>query len=388
MEILDEMVLRAARAAIGDPEAQLRGWSIGAIGGGATEELGATGGVRRISCTMLSHGHETVSSVVLKIIHNAPVQLDHDTRVPTAEPTGWAYWHREADAYTSGLLADLDDIDGLIAPRCFGVDEAVGEVALWLEDVPDEGPSTWSLERYGVAAQHIGRFNGAYLVGRPLASHPWLSTGRVGEWMDLGAAGIRAMRTGRNDAFLSSWLSNRSVTRIERLWSAREELLVALRSLPVTICHHDAGRRNLASRRVDGVEHTLAIDWQMVGTGHLGEDPAAMFAVSLQFLDVPSKDIPAFERIVLGGHVAGLWDAGWRGDPEVVRLGFAIAASLLIGVGGAGLWFTIVSANGAAVLERIVGRPVEEILAQWSELQPYLLDLGEEALANVRRGAP
>jgi hypothetical protein len=47
-----------------------------------------------------------------------------------------------------------------------------------------------------------------------------------------------------------------------------------------------------------------------------------------------------------------------------------------------------VSANGAAILERIVGRPVEAILAQWSELQPYLLDLGEEALANVRRGAP
>jgi hypothetical protein len=137
------------------------------------------------------------------------------------------------------------------------------------------------------------------LVGHPLPSYLWLSTGRIREWLDLGAVGIQKMRSGRDTVFLASWLSDRSVTRIERLWKAQRELIDALRSLPVTLCHHDAGRRNLAARPTMGIERTGAIDWQMLGTGHLGEEPAALLAVSLQFLDVPSAEIPAFEQLVL-----------------------------------------------------------------------------------------
>ena len=55
----------------------------------------------------------------------------------------------------------------------------------------------------------------------------------------------------------------------------------------------------------------------------------------------------------------------------------------MMGVGGAGLWFTMVRSDGGALAERIVGRPREDIAAQWSELQSYLLDLGEEALATI-----
>jgi hypothetical protein len=215
-----------------------------------------------------------------------------------------------------------------------------------------------------------------------------LSSGRVAEWMDLGDSGIRAMRSRRPDGLASAWLSERSVTRIERLWNARSQLIVTLETLPVTLCHHDAGRRNLAVRVVDGVECTGAIDWQIAGIGHLGEEPAALFAVSLQMLDVSSADIRAFEEIVLDGYIEGLRDAGWDGDPAAVRLGFTIAASLLIGVGGAGFWFTMVNRDGGALAERIVGRPREDIAAQWSQLQPYLLDLGDEALATILRRAP
>jgi hypothetical protein len=59
MEVRDEMVLRVARAAMGDPQAQLRGWSSQTLGGGATEEVGTGGGVRRILGSVLSEGHET-----------------------------------------------------------------------------------------------------------------------------------------------------------------------------------------------------------------------------------------------------------------------------------------------------------------------------------------
>jgi Phosphotransferase enzyme family len=385
VEINDETVLRVARLVIGDPRAELRGWSGRAIGGGVTGEVGAAGGVQRISGVALSNDREVAWSVILKILHQSRIQLDADTEVQTSDPRGWAYWHREADVYRSGLLGDLD---GLVAPRCFSVDEINGEVAMWFEDLPDQGPPTWALEQYGLAARNLGRFNGSYLTRRPLPSHPLLSSGRVTEWTDLAGSGIRAMRSGRPDGLASAWLSERSVTRIERLWSARSTLIGTLEALPVTLCHHDAGRRNLAVRLVDGVESTVAIDWQIAGIGHLGEEPAALFAVSLQMLDVSSVDIRAFEEIVLDGYIEGLRDAGWDGDPAAVRLGFAIAASLMIGVGGAGLWFLMVSPDGGALAERIIGRPGEDITAQWSQLQPYLLDLGEEALATILRGTP
>jgi len=380
VEIEDETVLRVARLAIGDPIAELRGWSGHPIGGGATGEVGTAGGVQRIAGIARSNDREVAWSVIVKILHQSHIQLDADTGVEASDPHGWAYWHREADAYRSGLPRDLG---GMIAPRCFRSDEIDGEVALWLEDMPDQGPPVWALERYGIAARHLGQFNGSYLTGRPLPSHPWLSSGRVTEWTDLAGPGIRAMRSGRPDGLASEWLSERSVTRIERLWIARSRLIGTLESLPVTLCHHDAGRRNLAVRLVDGVEYTGAIDWQMIGVGHLGEEPAAMFTVSLQMLDVPSLDIVAFEEVVLGGYIEGLRDTGWDGDPTAVRLGFAIAASLMMGVGGAGLWFTMVRSDGGALAERIVGRPREDIAAQWSELQSYLLDLGEEALATI-----
>jgi hypothetical protein len=388
MEIKDDTVLRVARRAIGDPRAGVREWSGRALGGGATGEVGSTGGVHRISGIALSDDREIAWSVILKILHQARIQLDADTEVRTSDPRGWAYWRREADVYGSGFLGDLDGRDGLVVPRCFGSDEVDGEVAIWLEDLPDQGPPIWPLERYGLAARHLGRFNGSYLTERPLPSQSWLSSGRVSEWMDLGGPGIRAMRSRRPAGLASAWLSERSVTRIERLWNARSQLIATLDALPVTLCHHDAGRRNLAVRMVDGVECTGAIDWQIAGIGHLGEEPAALFAVSLQMLDVSSADSRDLEEIVLDGYIEGLRDAGWDGDPAAVRLGFSIAASLLIGVGGAGFWFTMVSPDGGALAERIVGRPREDIAVQWSQLQPYLLDLGDEALATILRGAP
>ena len=374
-------VLRVVRIVLEDPSAELRGWSIRAMGGGVTVEVGASGGVQRVAGMALSDCREVAWTAILKLLRRSRLMLDPDTEVPTDDPSGWAFWRREAHVYEAGLL---DDLEGLIAPRCYAIDSANGEVALWLEDAPNEGPADWPLERYGLAARHLGQFNGRYLTGTPLPQHRWLSTGRVREWVDLGGPGIVAMQAGR-DGLPSAWLSDRSVIRIGRLWDARDTMITALESLPVTLCHHDAGRRNLAIRRVTGQDRTGAFDWQMIGMGHLGEEPAALLAVSLQMLDVPIAEVGSLERVVLDGYVEGLRDVGWDGETATVRFGFAIAASLLMGVGGAGIWFTTASQDGEAMIERMVGRSIADIAAQWSAMQPYLLDLGEEALAEIMR---
>ena len=142
-----------------------------------------------------------------------------DLRPERDDPTGAEYWRREADAYDSGLLDDLGD--GLVAPRCYLVDEDGPQIALWLEDLPDQGPAMWSLERFETAALHLGRFNGRYLGDRALPAHPWLSHGRIREWLADAEPRIGATRTRRRAGFLTAWLSDASIDRIERLARSR-----------------------------------------------------------------------------------------------------------------------------------------------------------------------
>jgi hypothetical protein len=119
----------------------------------------------------------------------------------------------------------------------------------------------------------------------------------------------------------------------------------------------------------------------MAGRGRLGEDLAVFAGVPLQFLDVRVSDWVEFEAAVIDGYVSGLRTAGWSGDETKLRVGYKAALSLLMGVGAAGIWFSAMSdLEHLDFAERIIGHPVEDIAEQWAEMQPYLLDLGEEAL--------
>ncbi len=378
MGITADVIEQVAREALDDATATIAHWSVQPLGGGSSEEF-AAGGISRVSCSVATKHGVTDWSTIVKVIQTASAGFGDVTFV-LDDPQGWDYARREPDAYRSGLLEDLGS--GLVAPRCYRVDEDASEIMLWLEDLPDEGPSTWSLERYRLAARHLGRFNGLYLESRELPSYPWLSRGRVRDWLRVGEPGIRAMREGRRPGLLSTWLSDKTVDRIEHLWHERSRLVDALEGLPETLCHHDAQRRNLGSRQVGGVEQTIAIDWQMVGIGRPGEELAPFIAVPLQYLDVPVDDVGAFESVAFAGYFDGLRDAGWDGDEEQVRLGFLIGASVFMGVGGAGLWFSFISTDDGAP-ERVIGRSTDEIAAQWSVLQSYLLDLGDEALSTI-----
>ena len=64
-------------------------------------------------------------------------------------------------AVDQGMLNDL--VGDLVAPRCMGIVEYPDKESwLWLEDIGESGDGVWSLERYGLAARHLGQFNGAY----------------------------------------------------------------------------------------------------------------------------------------------------------------------------------------------------------------------------------
>ncbi|HZG67862.1 MAG TPA: hypothetical protein VEZ12_14040, partial [Herpetosiphonaceae bacterium] len=83
-------------------------------------------------------------------------------------------WKREVLAYQSGILEDLGG--GLVVPRVYAVMERPGGMVwLWLEDIVEAYATPWPLERYGLAARHLGAWQGTYLAGRPLPDAPWLA---------------------------------------------------------------------------------------------------------------------------------------------------------------------------------------------------------------------
>lgn len=298
------------------------------------------------------------------------------------EPTAADYWKREVLVYQSGILNDLPG--DLVAARCLALVEYPGEEYwLWLEDAAESGDRIWSLERYRLAARHLGQFNGAYLVDQPIPTFPWLSTGPLRHHLEMAEPGVAELPELNQNPLFKGLLPGDSLERSLKLWGNRQRLLAGLARLPRPLCHHDAHRKNLIARKLaSGRQQTVAFDWNVMGTGAIGEEVAALFADSLKFIALDLNEIPALDAHIFAGYMDGLFDAGWRGDTEWVRFGFAATAALSSIAARAVRWPLV--ARHAAALQAGAERP--RLLnpggaAQAVAKDLYLIGLGEEALA-------
>lgn len=231
------------RQALGSPSAEISHWEHTPISYVNTEESNL--GLRRFEGGANDKGAARPWSIVLKAVR-APL---NDT-----DPTHWNYHRREILAYQSRLLTDLPG--GLQAPRCFGVTEySEGVCWLWLEDVLDSVSLPWSLAEYGLAARHLGQFNGAYAAEHPLPALPWLSRDWLRGWLNYYEADCRdTLQLIRDERFWENPLLRNAFPQpvtddILRLWASHEVFLAALDQLPQTFCHMDAYRPNLFIRR-------------------------------------------------------------------------------------------------------------------------------------------
>jgi hypothetical protein len=295
------------------------------------------------------------------------------------------YATREVQAYRSGLLADLSG--GLTAPRLLLLSEDEdGATRLWLEDVRDRFRGGWPLTYYEVAARHLGQFNGSYLVDRALPSFSWLDA----EW-DGGHT---------NPAAVADWVpriadlvSHDNVRRLFPTLSAepvkslleRQSLFLrVLSDLPQTLCHHEAARANLIARLGwDGEEETVAIDWETVGLGPVGAEIATLVFGTLRRLEVPAAQATLLEELVLRGYMRGLAEAGWRGDANLVRLGYALAISLRWSF-ITGFLEALVDSTAQTRLVSTRGRSMGDLVAQYVPLTSFLLDHSMQAEQLMR----
>jgi hypothetical protein len=372
LESMDSATLTPlVQQALGSETIEVADWQCQQIYGGA----GGVSGSRRVyRCTgnVQDQGQTVDWSLILKTIRPRPSRGD---------PSSRSYWKREVLAYQSGLLDDLPG--GLAAPQCFGIVEHLnGECWIWMEDVTDHIGPQWPLEHYGVVAGHLGQFNGAYLVGRPVPCHPWLSRG----WLrGLGVDGSAGAMSQLPD-FLGHRLVGRAypddVTEgLLHLWTERQIILDALNRLPQTFCHMDAFRRNLFARHsADGRDQTVAIGWTYAGMGAVGEEPVPLVAASLLGHEVTTSKALELDRMVFDGYLDGLREAGWGGDQRTVRLGYAVASAMRYSFMGVRMWLNIARDEGLeARWERMIGISIEEWADVEREVTRFLLGLADEA---------
>jgi len=156
-------------------------------------------------------------TVVLKNIKAPPEEGDI---------TNIWYWKRELLAFQSGLLEDLP-AGGVKAPRFYGTIEQNDGAWIWVEYVQENDPPRWPPQRFPAAARSLGRLNGAYLCGRPLPDHPWLSRDQ----------GISCTKDADLDGIwehpaVQQILSTKNRHRLQRLWADRERFFDPYHALP------------------------------------------------------------------------------------------------------------------------------------------------------------
>ncbi len=366
--VIDQGILTpVVRRALDSETAQVTEWQVVSLQGGAGDLGAGLIGVSRVTGKAKDQGETKPWSLILKVIRASD---------SAADPTTARYWAREPLAYQSRMLAELPG--GLAAPRCFEVMETPGEAYwLWLEDITDEGELQWPLERFGVAAYHLGYFNGSFLLETIPRQQLWMSQRWLRAYITESIAPMAAIRAMPDHPLIRRLYPDDLVERLLQLWAEREIFLQALERLPQTLCHMDAFRRNLFSRRaLDGREQTVAIDWAFAGMGALGEELVPLVTASVGFFGIEVDRLRELEEVVFERYLAGLRDAGWRGDPRLVRFAYAAASGLRFGLPPG---VDPIDANLDPWFEQMLGRPMEEILHTWVILRRFLFDLADEA---------
>jgi hypothetical protein len=150
------------------------------------------------------------------------------------------------------------------------------------------------------------------------------------------------------------------------------------------LCHHEAARANLIARQhADGEDETVAIDWETVGPGALGAEIATLVFGTLRRLEVPVTEADRLEVLVHIGYLRGLEDAGWRGDDNLVLLGYLLAICLRWSF-MTGLVNSVVDSSAQARLVAERGQPMDELLTQYVPLTTFLLDRCDHANRLIR----
>ena len=251
---------------------------------------------------------------------------------------------------------------------------------LWLKDVAESHAPRWSLKRYGNAARHLGRFNGASLVDGSLPDVPWLCRD-MDHWRETFTAPFwDTLADRRDDPRVQRGWPGDVADRAHEVWAERTDVFTELEQLPQVLAHGDTDRRNLLSRvAAKGVVETVAIDWACLGPQPVGTDGATLVALSVLWArDREPHELSTLSQHCYKGYLTGLREMGWTGDERLVRLGYAAVLSLRF----VALTGPILAAHAGEDerprLEAAFGMTLEVVLDRHAAMQPFLLERADE----------
>ena len=217
-----------------------------------------------------------------------------------SDPAHFGYWRREADVLSTGIVSVTD---GLRAPTA-AVDEDPEGITItreWVEDAANSGL---------FVAMALGRFASS-LVARPrfLARHQLRDRlariERRGGWPTLARTPVADVA--------------------DHLWRRRESMLARVEALPQVPQHGDPAPVNLPGR-VD--DHVVAIDWAMLGLGHVGSD-LGLYALAARedfeplveaYLMGLAPDVATADQVVAGARVTVVYTALSRAEWALDRV--------------------------------------------------------------------
>ena len=295
-------------------------------------------------------------------------------------PSDLWYWKRELLLAQSSLL---DHLPGPIkAPRFYRADETASGAWLWQEYVePRSFATAWGLAEYAFAAYQLGYWNGACATSAPLPTESWLTRQHYRSWY-TETNPEQDFQFALNQQHITGTLR----ARYDRLWAERARFYRTLELLPQTFSHFDSQRRNLFIRQGNnGQDELVLIDWALCGLGPLGAELYGLVSMSATLLDWPPNEVAHLDTAVFVHYLRGLREAGWRGDTDSVRLGYAAWVATWFGVvlpNAFALWCT------PAFRQRAVqgfGFAEEELYLQWLPLLSYALDCADEARLLMKK---
>jgi len=355
--ILTDVVRQDQRS----PLFQITQWSVERLSG---KGIINPDGLWRFSGEGRDRGGDRSWSVVLKILRRQEQEPPLDDM--------W-HWKRELLLVQSGLLERLPG--PVKAPRFYRAEETPGGAWLWLEYIKDRRPAQpWGLADYAFAARQLGAWHGRCVALPSIPAEPWLVRQHVRSW-NASIDPERDLQFPLNQKHIVGDLRR----RYEQLWADRERLYDLLERLPQTFSHFDCQRRNLFIRKGESAQDELVlVDWALCGLGPIGAELSNLVGMTTVFLEWPASQLAQLDKTTFENYLQGLHEAGWSGNPDLVRLGtvaWVAAWIALIYPFIVAVWCSPIRRERA--LQQF-GLAEQELYLEWLALLPYWLDCADE----------
>lgn len=232
------------------------------------------------------------------------------------DPSAPQWWGREAEFYGSEL-ATSGWTDDVRPARC-DVDDHDDCRDLWLEEVADIPAPFEVCRRAVVGLAH-------WQVAHPVDEHRQLPADWIPSHLQLQALdNDRTLAHPAWPALIERGADPELRELVRQRITDPAEVDRLLSGFPPMLTHYDFHNGNIGT--VD--DHVVLIDWAYLGVGPIGHD-AGHLALTFEPRDAVDPAI-AWET-VQNAYCDALVDAGWTGDPGVVRQSMVLSNRLRLG---------------------------------------------------------